>query len=195
MTEHGQVTPNTMCSPCMLEVGRGVPSYSITYDFMHALNDGQLVPQLLVSQNGKIVQKLKVHNEVQFFTDGTPSFRGVDVNADGFQDIEFVTAQGATNTYADYWLYKPSQKQFSYLGNYPVFTRDPQTHLLKTYETSQAGVQYASKQYVFRGGKLELMRAEMQDETKTHGLFRLTIKERVHGVLKTTTQKLVRPPA
>ncbi len=194
-TAHCQDAPHTVCSPCKLDVRNGVTPYSITYDLMHASYERQLVRQLLVSQDGRIVQRLKVHREVPFLANEIPSLSGVDVNADGFQDIQFVTAQGVANTYADYWLYKPSLKRFSYLGNYPVLTRDPETHLLKTYETSQGGVQYASRQYAFRGGKLELMRSETQDEIKTSGLFRLTIKQRIHGVLKTTTQKTIRPPS
>lgn len=181
------------CQPCRLETGSGGPVFSITLRPSEASKQNHSA-ELIVARDGAKVQRLALQDAGPLLEDAG-AFRGVDVNFDGLRDIEIITSRGVTNAYADYWLYRPSEKHFTRLGNYPVLVPDGARHILKSYENNgEGGLAYAAKEYAFAGEKLQLMRSEVQQETSRYGVFRLTVQERVAGVLKVTSRKLVKAP-
>jgi hypothetical protein len=183
------------CQPCQFTVGAGGPEFSIVFHATKQADGAQVVNEIVVSRGGAEIQRLQVHNMMPASADQGAVFRGVDINFDGLQDIEFITSRGVANAYADYWIYKPGEAKFAYLGNYPIFTVDQEKHRLKTYERNgDGGMSYSSKEYVFVDGKLQLMRSETQEETARYGVFQLTIRERVNGVLRVKLRKTVRTP-
>jgi hypothetical protein len=122
-------------------------------------------------------------------------FGPVDLNQDGHQDLMILTSQGTANGYATYWLFDAASRQFQTLGDYPVFTLDPVSKRLKTYERGGAGgMAYESKEYAFIDGKLTVLRLEKQEAIEGSPNLRKTIQERKGSDLVTTKQETVKPP-
>jgi hypothetical protein len=184
------------CQPCTIRITPEGAEYSFFFHTQVRADGRRAVQSIRVMQGSAEVQELKVHSMM-----GVPArknffFRGVDINFDGFQDLEFITSQGVANAHADYWVFTPAAKKFSYLGNYSVFTIETDTHRLKTYERGgYGGMVYESDEYAFADGKLLLMRSEKQEATTQPNVFRQVIRERVKGVLKVTHRSTVKGKA
>jgi hypothetical protein len=186
----------TDCRPCTFPVKVGGPSYAFTFD-IRKTSDGRQIQAIDVQRpDGLNAGHLPVLNTMPVQDDGQFFFGGVDINFDGSLDLMLITRQGVANAYASYWLFDEQSKSFKPLGTFPVFTVDPQTHHLKTYERNgSGGMIYEAREYEFEHNHLVLMRDEKQDATAKTGVFRLTIRERVGNTLKQTSVKTVRAPA
>jgi hypothetical protein len=76
--------------------------------------------------------------------------------------------RGASNVYADYWVFAPATEQFEYLGNYPALSVDVAHRELSTYENAgMAGLIYEKSGYRFIDGKPELVWREDRPTAKS----------------------------
>jgi hypothetical protein len=181
------------CRPCTFSPGKGLPSYSFTFD-LKKLPDGRAVEAIRVARDSQPLQRLPV-TAMPIGKDEPFFFGGVDVNFDGFLDLMIITRRGAANAYAQYWIFDSATSKFAVLGVYPVFRIDAQKHRLSTYERGGfGGLAYESKEYSFSNGKLVLMRDEKQSATSHPDQFRKVIRERIGGAMKTTKTESVKAP-
>jgi hypothetical protein len=191
----GQITsPEDVsdCQPCTIRIAPQGPVYSFFFNVRLNPDGRRVVPSIRVVRDNSEVQELKVHDMMPMPAKKKFFFGGVDINFDGFQDLEILTSRGAANASADYWIFKPDTGKFDYLGNYPIFTIDAEKHRLKTYERGgYGGMVYTSSEYAFVDGKLELTRCEKQEATAQENVFSRVVQERVNGELKVTQRETV----
>ena len=181
------------CQPCTIRVAPQGPEYSFFFDVKINPDGRRVVASVRVVRNNSEVQELKVHNMTPMPPNREFFFGGIDINFDGFRDLELITSRGVANSSADYWIFEPDTEKFHYLGNYPVFTLDPEKHRLKSYERGgYGGMVYTSSEYAFVDGKLELTRCEKQEATAQENVFSRVVQERVNGELKVTQRETVR---
>jgi len=182
------------CQPCRVEVSQSAGTY--TFRFTLAPDgQGRVIKSIAVeAPAGAPPQNLEVKDMMPVLPSAKFFFGGIDLNLDGNKDLMILTSQGAANGYATYWLFDPGEKRFRPLGDYPVFTQDPVSKRLKTHERGGAGgMLYESKEYVFEGDKLVVMRVEKQEAIEGSENFRKTIQERKGSELVTTGRQLVKP--
>lgn len=153
------------CNPCKFEIAANL-IYSITCNTKRLPDNERIVEALQVTKSDKPgwEQRLTIHN-MSPIDETDDLFLGfADVNFDGYDDLFFATSRGATNTYVDYWLYTPSTGEFSYFGNYPIFSIDTDKQMLSTYEKGgHGGMIYTANRYRFVNGKLVLVESEKQE--------------------------------
>jgi hypothetical protein len=119
----------------------------------------------------------------------------VDINFDGYNDLLLATSRGAANTYADYWLFVPSTQEFSYLGNYPIFTVKPDHRQLSTYERGgDGGMIYQANDYRFIDDVLTLVASEKQERIDRKGTYRKSVFRLRDGKLHLVKRELIKAP-
>ena len=108
-----------------------------------------------------------------------------DINFDGANDLSLIVSRGAANAYAAYWAYGVAADSFTYLGNYPVFTRDTAARELSTYERGgDAGLVYERRRYSFASDTLVLLETEKQGPMTRSGRYRKTLSRLEDGALR-----------
>jgi hypothetical protein len=184
------------CQPCDVTISESLPSYSIRFE-SSATDQGRAVRalHLLRADRPGWSQSLTVHDMEPIASHEKFIFGATDINFDGRADLLFSTRRGASNVYADYWVFVPSSGEFEYLGNYPTFRIDRTSQTLSTYESGgAAGLIYESNQYKFIGGKITVTQREKQDETDEFGVFVKAIYRLSNGTLREVSRQRVEAP-
>lgn len=182
------------CEPCDLLISPTLPEFSVRFEYRNEDDNFRSVQALLVSEAGKdiVKQRLVVEKMTPVSQDSQFFFGVLDINFDGYNDILFATQRGVANTFADYWLFDPRNKEFYRLGNYPIFSIDYDRKRLKTYERGgYGGMIYESNEYVFVKNELIKMRNEKQVATAKFGAFKRITKENVDGIMKVVKTEMI----
>lgn len=186
------------CAPCTFTATDGSPTYSVRFEPRALPGQRRGVTALDVTRAGRPgwrqtlpVRRMSPVAATQRFLLGA-----ADINFDGHEDLYLATSRGAANTRADYWVFDPGQQAFSPLGNYPVFTLDPATATLSTYERGgHGGLIYTRRTYRFVRGALTVVASEVQEATERPGLYRRTRFRAERGRLRAVGSELVTAPA
>ena len=182
------------CEPCDLLITPALPEFSVRFEYRNEDDNFRSVQALLVSEAGKdiVKQHLIVENMTPVSQDSQFFFGGLDINFDGYNDIVFATQRGVANTFADYWLFDPKNKEFYRLGNYPIFSIDNDQKRLKTYERGgYGGMVYESNEYIFVENELIKIRNEKQETTGKFGAFKRITRENVNGSMKVIKTEMI----
>lgn len=184
------------CTPCSFTVGQGIATYDIRFNLATVL-DGKIIKELKLSPHqGGSQQTLTVHDMAPVKPSESFFLGATDINFDGFNDIFVLTSRGVANSYADYWIFIPSDKTFSYLGNYPFFSVNRTKAILSTYERGGfGGMVYERTDYAFIDGRLTAVASEKQKSTEREGVFRKKLYQRKTGQLRLITTEIVKAPA
>ena len=182
------------CEPCDLLVSPALSEFSIRFEYRNEADNFRSVQALLVSEAGEdiVKQRLIVETMTPVAEDGQFFFGGLDINFDGYNDIVFAPQRGIVNTFVDYWLFDPINKEFYRLGNYPIFSIDKNQKRLKTYERGgYGGMIYESNEYVFVKRELIKVRTEKQEATSELGVFKRITKENIDGAMKIIKTEMI----
>jgi len=184
------------CNPCRFKIAETLAPYLVHFQFQSFPNDDQVIESLQVSRDDKPgwSQSLPVHN-MDPTSKGEEFFIGsADINFDGYNDLFLVTRRGVANAYADYWLFAPAKEDFTYLGNYPIFTVDSSKRQLSTYERGgHGGLIYQANHYRFINGVLTPTASEKQEATDRQGLYRKSVYQYKDGKLRLIKKETIRP--
>jgi hypothetical protein len=160
-------------------------------------NDRRVIEALQVSRDDAPgwTQSLPVHDMTSVRQNDEFFIATADINFDGYNDLLLATSRGVANTYADYWLFVPSTKEFSYLGNYPIFAVNSDKRLLSTFERGgDGGMIYQANQYRFVDGTLTLVESEKQERTNREGVYRKSLSRFKDGKLHLVKMELIKAP-
>jgi hypothetical protein len=185
------------CAPCSFMIGQALPSYLVRFKVRDLPDKRRGVEELRISSDAKPgwEQSLSVHEMTPVTRNKEFSIGTADINFDGYNDLFFVTSRGVANTYADYWLFTPSEGSFSYLGNYPMFTIDRVKHSLSSYERGgHGGMIYTANSYSFIEGVLTLVDSEKQEATDRDGVYLKKMFKLKAGKLRLVKTEKVRSP-
>lgn len=185
------------CRPCVLAIGLGMAPYEVRFILKDFPGGGRIVEELKLSSKGTPLQQtLTVHDMAPVRPEETFFIGTADINLDGFNDLFVATSRGVANTYADYWIFIPSTKTFSYIGNYPLFSVDRVKRRLSTYERGgYGGMVYEKTDYAFIDGRLTAVASEKQEPTEREGVFRKKLYQRKSGKLRLIKTEIVKAPA
>jgi hypothetical protein len=186
------------CDPCTFLVARNAQPRAITFAVEERPGGWRAVRELRVTRASETAapQVLPVEGMAPIGPGQTFFVGAADVNFDGYADLYLATSRGVANAYADYWLFVPSTGEFSPLGRYPIFTRDPASRTLSTFERGgEAGLIYRKQKYQFVKGALTRVESEVQEETDRPGVFRRKTFRLAGGKLRLVRTEIVKAPA
>jgi hypothetical protein len=183
------------CQPCLVVISRNSPPYSVTFDVLDS-EDGKVVRELRVLRRDQPskVMSLPVHDMTPADEGDGFFFGPIDINFDGYSDLMLATSRGASNTYADYWVFSADAGEFRYTGNYPLLHVDAAKHRLSSHENNgSAGREYTNKLYAAEGSKLVLIEQEIQEAGGEPGTFvKARSRADAHGKLSVVKRETVR---
>jgi hypothetical protein len=84
------------------------------------------------------VQNLQVVSDTTILEGDRGYILFQDITFDGLYDIGITTSFGVANLYLDYWVHNESDKHFTYVGNFPRLTPDPEEKVLTSTVRSDA---------------------------------------------------------
>ncbi|HEX9024205.1 MAG TPA: hypothetical protein VF799_10230 [Geobacteraceae bacterium] len=180
-----------------LNIAKSMPSFAFKFKIKALPDHSRVVSEVTVSRPDKPSWKqtltvsgmTPVPEKLKFF------FGAVDINYDGHNDFFLATRQGTANSYVDYWLFVPSKQEFSYLGNYPIFTLDPKSKTLSTFERGgYGGMIFKRNRYRFIKGSLTLTESVEQVETGREGVFLRKILKIKKGKLRLVKTEMIKTP-
>ncbi len=120
-----------------------------------------------------------------------------DINFDGYLDIYFLAAAGATgNTTYDYWTYDPEKSNFEYSEDYsevftPTFDKENK-QVRSHWKGGAAGGAYNDSIFKVENGKLVLLQTIEQDSTDRPGVFKRTTEDYEDGKVVSSKSEDVR---
>jgi hypothetical protein len=186
------------CEPCTFLVARDAPPRAVTFVVEDRPGGWRAVRELRVTRAPETAppQVLPVEGMAPIGPGQTFFLGAADVNFDGYADLYLATSRGGANAYAEYWLFVPSTGELSPLGRYPIFTRDPATKTLSTFERGgEAGLLYRKQKYRFVKGALTRVESEIQEETGRPGVYRRKTFRLTGGKLRLARTEIVKAPA
>lgn len=144
--------------------------------------------------DGAEPERLELSTPVALDPGETPAIETPDLNQDGALDLEAIVARGATNTYADYWVFDRASHRFTALGTFPIFTIDAARRELECVENGgHGGMIHERKTYRFDGGRLTLERWESQTWSEEEGAYRPVVREMRDGGMRVVAEESILP--
>ena len=181
----GVLTQN--CDSCTFAIVAGSAPYHVGLGVRRVSSGGRIAESLRVFRTDRAgtVQVLPVHGATAI-SDADEFYVGVsDIDFDGCNDLFFATSRGAANTSGDYWLFRPADQKFIYLGVGPKFKVDQTRRLLVAFERGgDAGMVYRKDCYRVVDGALIQLSSEQQEATGREGVYRKRYYRRAGGRLR-----------
>ena len=144
----------------------------------------------LMPDNEYIHQYTAPNGQLLWFTaiEEDPHIKLEDVNFDGHEDVVSLVAMGASNFYAEFFVYNPTTDVYTLATHYDTdagicnYQLYPELGIVESYASNgNAGLLHVAKLYCWNGDNLQLIRSAVSDEWMEDSFEGSTYTQVIHG--------------